>query len=232
MYFLNLEMTIQGIVQKKKEIIGNIIDRYDELFEKTSDEEYSYYEAIKMLGDFIDNTSDKKEYYKPSLYEVSLAVATALSILAIIANLVSSLVAVILFVLSISLYLVGGLYLYREAKFIESTKLDLDEYKDDLKKVFSYFKTCFTFWIIQLCIVIGRLIAFLFTLSFFKTNSVFFILVLCLLFIAVFILIIIIGRKILKRMKNQYTYLTGEKELHSPLKYMKNFLFFKEGQNK
>ncbi|NLD49364.1 MAG: hypothetical protein GX660_19580, partial [Clostridiaceae bacterium] len=57
-------------LEKKEEIISNIIERYDELFQRSNDEEYAYVEAIKTIGEFIDEGDLDEGAYKPEFAEM------------------------------------------------------------------------------------------------------------------------------------------------------------------
>lgn len=144
-------------LEKKEEIISNLIERYDDYLKRTNDEEQSYIETIKTIGDFIDE-EDEEINYRPELSEMFLVSASVLAIISLLAVFLNSLVGLIIVGISISLYSVGALYLYQKSKFYETVEFNVRKYRLFLDKTFSYMKTNFTFWAITLTLVITQLI--------------------------------------------------------------------------
>lgn len=144
-------------LEKKEEIIANISDRYDALYEQTKDQDYAYVEAIKTVGDFSSEINEE-EAYKPQLAEMLLVSATVLSVIALLATLLSGLAGVILVGVSMTLYAVGATYLYQYSQFIQTEQYDISKYHRFIDKTFSYMKTNFTFWAISLSLILARLI--------------------------------------------------------------------------
>ncbi len=143
--------------EKKEEIISNIIDRYDELYEDTKDKSYSYVEAIKTFGEFPADSNDV-DLYKPQVAEMFLVSATVISVISLIVTLLSGVAGAIVVGISITLYAVGAVYLYQYSQFIQREEYDIQKYTSFIDKVFSYMKTNFVFWAISLSLIFTRMI--------------------------------------------------------------------------
>ncbi len=144
------------VEEKKEEIISNIIERYDALYEKTQDESYSYIEAIKNIGEFSEEKEENQ--YKPQFAEMLLVSATVLSVISLIATFLNGVAGIIVIGVSMSLYAVGAMYLYQYSKFVQSEEYDITKYHAFIDKSFSYAMTNFTFWAISLSLIFSRII--------------------------------------------------------------------------
>jgi hypothetical protein len=144
-------------LEKKEEISSNIMERYDELFEQSNDEENAYVEAIKTIGEFVEEDVEQVAY-KPEFAEMLLVSATVLSIISLLATLLSAVAGIIIVGTSITLYAVGAVYLYQYSKFTANEEYDIQKYQTFLNKTFSYMKTNFIFWSLSLSLIISQLI--------------------------------------------------------------------------
>ncbi len=226
-------------LEKSEEIISNLSERYDELYQKTSDKEFAYIETIKTIGDFIEEESSEASY-KPEIAEMMLISATILSVIGLIATMISNVVGIVIVGISITLYAVGAVYLYQLSKFSEREEYDIDKYQLFLNKTFSYMKTNFTFWALSLSLMITSIIySMLITITIADTLSSIDIddLYAIYLFSAgVFVIILaIIGSifiLIYRKLMRKYRELSGQDDVESIGMKAKNFLSNKSYERK
>lgn len=210
-------------LEKKEEIISNISERYDELYQKSNDKEYAYIEAIKTIGEFTEEEIKNEVSYKPEFAEMLLIAATVLSIIGFLGTLFNVLVGLIIVGISITCYAVGAAYLYQFSKFSESEEYDVKKYQIFLDKIFAYMKTNFIFWSLSLSFIISDLIykavLMISVTSLFKTfyiDKVFFIYLYSIV-ISLIALVIIVTcfYNLYKNLMKKYSILSGNDDVKS-----------------
>jgi hypothetical protein len=146
---------VESIIE---EVTSNLIDRYYELLEKTNNEQKAYIEAIKSMGSF-KSKDDIPELYKlkPDWADIAFIVSAILSIFAVIAMFIDSTLGFVLTLSSILLFSGAAYYFYAQAQYTRKEELDIEKHNIYLTKIFSYLKTCFVFWTINLAIVFSSI---------------------------------------------------------------------------
>lgn len=136
----------------KAEINGNLISKYDDLVEKGLDEEKAYIETIKSIGEFnLDETDIKEKFtYKANWANIAMTISLALAVLATIALFLNTPMSIIIFAVSISLYVGAAYYLYHESQHVMKVEKDVLKHNELLKSIFTYLKTVFIFWSINI----------------------------------------------------------------------------------
>ncbi|MDY0277433.1 MAG: hypothetical protein RBQ97_05065 [Acholeplasma sp.] len=144
-----------------EEITANIFDRYLDLFEKYQDEEKAYVEAIKHVGDFSEfenETDDYKHQYKPDWTNLGMVIALVLGVSAVISMFFSSILAIILIILSITLYVSASNYLYHNAIYEFNNNKDVIKQDDALYKIIAPLKRLFVLWNLGISYLIAGLL--------------------------------------------------------------------------
>ncbi len=223
-YFLRFDSS-EGNQEKKEEIISNLIDRYDAIYEETHDESYAYIETIKTIGDFVDTKKEKKlETYKPNFAEMFLIASTVLSVFGLIIVLLNAVYGSLVIATSIVFFAVGAVYLYQQSQYVKEHDYDIDKHNYYLTKTFSYVKTNGIFWSIATAylitmIVYSLMITFAGPITISGDNaidSIFsIILFFASIFVITFIIILLIFILIYKKSMLKYEKLTGLKSLKS-----------------
>jgi len=209
----------EDVEEMKAEVLGNLMDRYEELLNEY-DEEQAYVEAIKSMGDFKQD----EVIEDPLLADTGLLVALVTAIFALVGVLFSNVLGIVVVMLSISLFAASSYYLVRHAKVVLNDEKDLDKMKFHLRKIFSYMKASFTFWSITLSILGAKLlygfvlsIAFVggmnngFTLDDFSVLIVISVIV----FIILLVIFLMLSRVLYSRLMNQYYMMTGDEDVDS-----------------
>lgn len=224
----------------KAEIISNLSDKYDELIESGVDSEKAYIDVIKSMGDFnppMDDTVPIEFTELPATPEYTLPTSAIISIFAVIFMFFNTLIGGVTTAVSIVLYAVGGYYLYAKAMHVKAKQLDIELHKTYLAKIFTYMKTAFFFWTVNLSYLLALIgqyvmkqVILLFRpnmeadpdarLNFIWTANIASILI----FIVAFIVLVIIFYAIYKKLKYQYTLLTGETILKGKVRTSIDFL--------
>lgn len=229
-----------GNEELKEEIISNISDRYDEIFEKTNDSNYAYISAIKSMGDFAEDKNIEKEKvaYKPSIPEMFLIAGVILAIFGVLIVLFSSVAGAIVIMISIVAFSVGANYIYQESQYIKEVEYDIEKHNDYLTKIFSYVKTCFVFWAIGISYLVAAVINSVISsimlvetvgsLGMDEFTTV--IIISFVLFILIFITLLSIFKKIHDKLIARYYELTGESKLDSKLETAKSFMGIKSNR--
>lgn len=238
----------EGLEDLKEEIISNLIDRYNSLIEDGEKQEKAYVESIKSMGDFQapQNEDVPLEFQRstPALPEYALITSVIFAIFSTILLLINGVIGAIFTAFSISLYAVGGYYLYAKAMHVKSSDMDIELYKSYLRKIFKYMKTCFSFWTFNLafiCAIIIQSFATFLTGIMRLDTSVnpdnilnfigVFIVISIIAFVLSFIVFTIIAYKIYSRLKYKYYILTGEREIDGKLKDTLDFMKDTEDSN-
>ena len=110
------------------------------------------------MGDFNPQMDDKvsPEFNElPAWPEYSLPSSAILSIFAVIFIFFNTLLGGISTAVSIILYAVGSYYLYAKAMHVKSAQLDIELHKTYLAKIFTYMKTAFVFWSLNLSYILA-----------------------------------------------------------------------------
>ncbi|MBW4258551.1 hypothetical protein KTG15_12775 [Methanobacterium sp. YSL] len=224
----------------KAEIISNLSDKYDELIESGVDSEKAYIDVIKSMGDFnppMDDTVPIEFSELPATPEYTLPTSAIISIFAVIFMFFNTLIGGITTAISIVLYAVGGYYLYAKAMHVKAKQLDIELHKTYLAKIFTYMKTAFFFWTVNLSYLLALIgqyvmkqVILLFKpdmeadpdawLNFIWTANIASILI----FFVAFIVLVIVFYLIYKKLKYQYTLLTGETILKGKVRTSIDFL--------
>lgn len=233
LYQLRFE-TEEGNEELKEEIISNITDRFDEFYEKTKDENYSYIRAIKSMGDFTEGKmlEEKPKAYKPSIPEMFLISGVILAVFGLLIVFFSTLVGTIVIMLSIVSFAVGANYIYQESQYIKEVEFDIEKHNDYLTKIFSYIKTCFIFWSIGLSYILAATLNSVITYFVLLNAGIegnisgiqSALIISIISFVFFFIILLIIFSSIYQRLLNKYYVLTGLKDLQSKLILARNFL--------
>ncbi|HHU56311.1 MAG TPA: hypothetical protein GXZ48_06470 [Acholeplasmataceae bacterium] len=226
--------TRDDIEELKAEIIANLIDRYHDNLKSGKDKEEAYIDAIKQMGDF--NTEEANEYkIKPSIADVSLLIASILSVFGLLIMFVNMLVGSLITVISIGAFSGASYYLYSNSQYYKQNYMDIETHHLLLSKIYKWMKTCFTFWTISISILISSIIVnILSDLALIDIinepslgNIEELIILLIVIFIIVFIVVALIFIKLYQILMNKYYYLTGKK---SPKSMLSDSLTFLNGE--
>lgn len=224
----------------KAEIISNLSDKYDELIESGVDSEKAYIDVIKSMGDFnppMDDTVPIEFTELPATAEYTLPTSAIISIFAVIFMFFNTLIGGVTTAISIVLYAVGGYYLYAKAMHVKAKQLDIELHKTYLAKIFTYMKTAFFFWTVNLSYLLALIgqyvmkqVILLFRpnmeadpdawLNFIRTANIASIII----FFVAFIVLMTVSYVIYKKLKYQYTLLTGETILKGKVRTSIDFL--------
>jgi len=220
----------EDIEEVKAEVLGNLIDRYEEYLEKY-DEEKAYVEAIKSMGDFKVNDDIVED---PLLVDTGLLISLVTAIFALIGILFNNILGVVLVMVSISLFVASAYILVGKAKvFIEEEK-DIERSKYHLQKIFSYMKASFTFWSITLSLLGAKLLysvvlsmAFLGGMNngFYEEDFVILLVLSFVVFLLLLVVLLVLSRVIYARLMHQYYLMTGDQDVES--KVQKGLSFIK-----
>jgi hypothetical protein len=232
----------KGNEELKEEIISNINDRYDEIFEKTKDDNIAYIRAIKTMGDFTEgkNLESAKSAYKPSIPEMFLIAGVILAIFGVIIVFFSNIAGGIITMLSIVSFSVGSNYIYQESQYIKNVEFDIEKHNDYLTKIFSYMKTCFVFWAIGISYLLAAIVNGIITsisiidsvgtldLDTFRMIFILSIVV----FVVVFIILLAIFKNVYDRLISKYYELTGNIDINSKIRDAQNFIGLNKSEKK
>lgn len=224
----------------KSEITSNLFDRYDEATLSGLSEQDAYIKAVKSMGDFqaaTYNQMNEEDKVMPSFHEYLLPVSAILAVFSFILIFLNGIAGGVLTALSISLYAIGGTYLYHKAMYVKSNDMDIELHKNYLTKIFKYMKTSFAFWSFNIAYLvalifqmISEMIVFMLNASItpdtdaIKQTIQMFITFSILSFVLTLIIMIIISYNVYKRLKLKYYILTGEKELPGKIKSSFDFI--------
>lgn len=228
-----------GLESLKEEIIGNLCDRYDAAIDSGLSEQEAYLSAVKSMGDFNAPSmdSDDETSVLPGLPEYLLPVSAILAIFAFILILLNGVVGGVLTAISIALYAVGGYYLYSKAMVVKSKELDIELHNHYLKRIFTYMKTSFFFWSINIAYLISLLIQMISNwivlmmklsinpdLNRIQATIQMFVAISIIAFAVSFVVLMILSEHLYHRLKVKYYLLTGEKELKGKIKSSYEFI--------
>ena len=224
----------------KAEITSNLFDRYDEATLSGLSEQEAYIKAVKSMGDFqaaTYNQMNEEDKVMPSFHEYLLPVSAILAVFSFILIFLNGIAGGVLTALSISLYAIGGTYLYHKAMHVKSNDMDIELHKNYLTKIFKYMKTSFAFWSFNIAYLVALVVQMIsqFIIFIFKADATpdlsqiestlqVFIVLSILSFIVTLIVMIIISFNVYKRLKLKYYILTGEKELPGKIKSSFDFI--------
>jgi hypothetical protein len=139
-----------------EEIVANLCDRYDALYQSYLDEDKAYLEAIKQMGEFKMN-HEKGEAIKPSIMDMFLVVSIILAIFGLIIIFFHLLTGIIITALSIILYAIASNHLYQLANYAKIKEMDIEKHHMLLSKIYKFMKTNFIFWAISLTLIIATI---------------------------------------------------------------------------
>jgi len=220
----------EDIEEVKAEVLGNLIDRYEEYLEKY-DEEKAYVEAIKSIGDFKVNEDIVED---PLLVDTGLLISLVTAIFALVGVLFNNILGLVVVMVSISLFVASAYILVGKAKvFIEEEK-DIERSKYHLQKIFSYMKASFTFWSITLSLLGAKLLysvvlsmAFLGGMNngFYEEDFVILLVLSFVVFLLLLVVLLVLSRVIYARLMHQYYLMTGDQDVES--KVQKGLSFIK-----
>lgn len=224
----------------KAEITSNLFDRYDEAITSGLSEQDAYIKTVKSMGDFQAapyNDVNEEDKVMPSFHEYLLPVSAILAVFSFILIFLNGITGGVLTALSISLYAIGGTFLYHKAMYVKSNDMDIELHKSYLTKIFKYMKTSFAFWFFNIAYLVALVFQMISetiilmlnaritldpetieqTIQLFITFSI-------LSFIITLIVMIIISFNLYKRLKLKYYILTGEKALPGKIKSSFDFI--------
>lgn len=224
----------------KQEIIANLSDKYDAMVEAGKDPQQAYIDTIKSMGDFNPQMDDKvsPEFNElPAWPEYSLPSSAILSIFAVIFIFFNTLLGGISTAVSIILYAVGSYYLYAKAMHVKSAQLDIELHKTYLAKIFTYMKTAFVFWSLNLSYILALIAQSVLTRvilwfrpsiesdprelkNFMDTTLIASIV----LFFVALILLLLLSYVIYRKLLTKYVLLTGEPNLKGKVKTSLDYL--------
>lgn len=217
----------------KDEIKGNLISRYENLLKEGLTEDKAYIETIKAIGDFnlSDKNIDEKYTYKANWANISMIVSLALAVIAIISLFINLAVNLVLFSISISLYVGSSYYLYHQSQHAMKIEKDVLKHNELLKSIFTYLKTVFSFWNINISYLLSIIISdnIVYSIMAASIDSVSgeylttLIVIKVVLFIVFFAIFFLISKKIFEKLENKYFDLTKENKLDSLIKKNKIF---------
>lgn len=228
-----------GLESLKEEIIGNLCDRYDAGIQSGLNEQDAYLSAVKSMGDFnapsIDSTENTSVL--PGVPEYLLPVSAILAVFAFILIFLNGIVGGVLTAISIAMYAVGGYYLYSKAMVVKSKELDIELHNHYLKRIFTYMKTSFFFWSVNIAFMISLLIQMISNgivvlmkfnltpdLNRIQATIQTFVVISIFAFVVSFIVLMILSEHLYHRLKVKYYLLTGEKELKGKIKSSYEFI--------
>jgi hypothetical protein len=221
----------EDIEEVKAEVLGNLMDRYEEYLDKYEDEQKAYVEAIKSMGDFKE---EEELVEDPMFVDTGLLVSLVTAIFALIGVLFSNVLGIVVLMVSISLFVASAYILVGKAKvFIEEEK-DIEKSKFHLQKIFSYMKASFTFWSITLSLLGAKLLyslvvsmAFLGGMNngFYEEDFTILLILSFVVFVLLLVILLVLSRVIYARLMHQYYLMTGDPDVES--KVQKGLSFIK-----
>lgn len=136
----------------KAEVNGNLISKYDDLLNQGLNQEKAYIETIKTIGDFnLDESNIKEKFtYKTNWANIAMTISLALAVIATIALFLHTPTSIIVFAISISFYVGAAYYLYHESQHVMKVEKDVLKHNELLKSIFTYLKTVFIFWSVNI----------------------------------------------------------------------------------
>ncbi len=214
------------------EVSSNLIDRYYERLEKTNDEQKAYIDAIKSMGSFKIK-DDIPEVYKvkPDWADIAFILSAILSVFAVIGMFLNAIIGFLFTLTSILLFSAAAYYYYAQAQYARKEELDIEKHHIYLTKIFSYMKTCFIFWTINLSVIFSGIvtgwITFIIASNTMSTGGMTlggYLFIMFLFFVIGLIIFAMIAKILYDRLILRYRQQTGLNSPHSKIKASIDFL--------
>lgn len=220
---------------RKEELISNLESKFIDLKANGMAEDDAYIETIKGIGDLSveEVVSDNQFRYKPSWANISLYISLALSVIGLIVLFISTPINIVLITLSIVLYIGASYYLYHMSQHVLKEEKDVVKHNELLKAIFTHLKTIFIFWNINISYWLANIIiSVLISLSVFETVSVGtfeylsqIVLFTTIIGILIFIILLLVGNGIYKKLELKYYELTLDDKLDNLISKNKDIIF-------
>ncbi len=204
----------------KKEIVGNLIDRYHDYVSDGYDKEKAYIDTIKYLGEISEtiDTNDDELMGKMNWALVAMVTVTALAYCAALLSLFSSFTGLLVALASIVLFATSAYYLYAKSQFEKKEKFDLELQRINMRTIMRYFRINYLAWSVSLTFSItGLVMGVIFLLTseniatlLIQDELLSFVIGYAVVTFIVFVAVLSVLKLIENRLYVQYKHITGE----------------------